>query len=102
MDSPGARCLFTVADTLVIRGRGLVLTPGIVPMGRERFRAGDPLRLKRPEGTILPTAIGNLELPTPNPKQEIFVLLKGLAKEDVPIGTEVWSCGALRLANTSL
>jgi hypothetical protein len=85
------RRLFTVSDTFLIRGRGLVLVPGIVPVDDERFRAGDPLPLKRPDGTALRTTITNFEIMNPNPRREVVVCLKELTKEDVPIGTEVWS-----------
>jgi hypothetical protein len=85
-----ARRLFTVSDTFLIRGRGLVPVPGL-PISEERFRAGDPLLLKRPDGTELRTTIGSLEILDPNPTNQVVVLLKELVKEDVPIGTEVWS-----------
>jgi len=87
------RRLFTVSDTFMIRGRGLVLAPGTVPVGGERFRAGDPLLLKRPDGTEVQTTISSLEIMNPNPNHEVVVLLKELTKDDVPIGTEVWSVG---------
>jgi hypothetical protein len=77
----------------MIRGRGLVPVPGIVPVGDERFRAGDPLLLKRPDGSELRTTIGSLEILDPNPTNQVAVLLKELGKEDVPVGTEVWSVG---------
>ena len=85
------RLLFKVDDTFLIRARGLVLVPGIVPVGDERFRIGDSLRLKRPDGSEVETTIGGLEMFTETTKPDIPVLLKGLGKEDVPIGTEVWS-----------
>jgi len=86
-----ARCLFKVEDTFLITGRGLVPIPGIVPVGEERFRAGDPILLKRPDGSELATAIGGLEMLDPNPPPYVVIMLKGLTKEDVPIGTEIWS-----------
>ena len=85
------RLLFKVDNTFLIRARGLVLVPGIVPVGDERFRVGDPLRLKRPDGSEVETAISGLEMFMETMKPDIPVLLKGLGKEDVPIGTEVWS-----------
>ena len=42
------RLLFVVEDRFLIKGRGLVPVPGIVPQGEECFRAGDPILLKRP------------------------------------------------------
>jgi hypothetical protein len=90
-----ARQLFIVEDTFVIKGRGLVPVPGIVPQGDERFRVGDSILLKRPDGSSLPWQIGGLELICGGPpRDDVVVLLKGLGKEDVPVGTEVWSVDA--------
>jgi hypothetical protein len=57
-----ARRLFIVEDTFMIKGRGLVPVPGIVPQGEERFCVGDPILLKRPDGSSLAWQIGGLEL----------------------------------------
>jgi translation elongation factor EF-Tu-like GTPase len=87
-----ARLLFVVEDTFAIRGRGLVIVPGIVQRADEVFRVGDPLRLKRPDGTELLTAVGGLEMfMSPVPGEEIPILLRELGKEDIPVGSEVWS-----------
>ena len=86
-----SRCLFVVEDSFLIRGRGLVLVPGIIPEGDERFRVGNPIRLKRPDGSAIDTSIGGLELVCPNPRMDAVIMLNDLSKEDVPIGTEVWS-----------
>jgi hypothetical protein len=86
-----ARRLFIVEDTFFITGHGLVPVPGIVPIDGERFRVGDPLLLKRPDGSELRTTIGGLEILSPNPTNQVVVVLKGLTKEDVPVGTEFWS-----------
>jgi hypothetical protein len=86
-----ARQLFTVTETFSVPGRGIVLIPGISPVGNERFRVGDALLLKRPDGTEIMTAIGGLEFLTPNPNHELTVMLKQLDKNDVPAGTGVWS-----------
>jgi hypothetical protein len=80
-----------VEDTFLIAGRGLVLVPGIIPIEDERFRVGDLVMLRRPDGTIMSTAIGELELICPNPRHDVVIVLKGLTREDVPVGTEVWS-----------
>jgi hypothetical protein len=85
------RCLFIVTDTFLIRGRGIVLIPGIVPIGQERFHVGDPVRLKRPDGSDVRRVISGIELPYLNPSGGASILVKDLTKEDVPIGTEVWS-----------
>ena len=85
------RCLLKVEDTFAIPGRGVGIAPGIVPIEGEKFRVGDRLFLKRPDGTRLLSAIGGLGFFNPNPRCKIGIFLKGLTKDDVPIGTEVWS-----------
>ena len=85
------RCLFVVEDTFFLKGRGLVPVPGIVPVGKERFYIGDPLLLKRPDGTSVSTSIAGIEICCPNPRHDVVILLKELSKEDVPVSTEVWS-----------
>jgi hypothetical protein len=87
-----ARRFFTVEETFLIHGRGLIPAPGIVPQGEEHFRVGDPILLRRPDGSALRWQIGGLEIIGGGPPRvDVVILLKGLGKEDVPIGTEVWS-----------
>jgi hypothetical protein len=87
-----ARHLFVVEDSFLIKGHGIVPVPGIIPQGEERFRVGDPILLRRPDGSTLKWQIGGLELAlTAVPREDVAILLKGMRKEDVPIGTEVWS-----------
>ena len=78
----------------MIKGRGLVLVPGIVPQDEERFRVGDPILLKRPDDSHLGWTIGGIEMiscTAPRSRNDLPILLKDLNKEDVPIGSEVWS-----------
>ena len=89
-----ARLLFVVEDAFFIKGRGLIPVPGIVPEGDERYRVGDPILLKRPDGSRLEWTIGGIEMLHCNPPRQandVIILLKGLNKEDVPVGSEVWS-----------
>jgi hypothetical protein len=80
--------LFTVEDTFLIEGRGLVLAPGL---GRDaRCCVGDSISLKRPDGRVIESVISGIALGGVN-ANGIDILLKGLEKDDVPIGTEVWS-----------
>jgi hypothetical protein len=61
-------------------------------MENERFRVGDQLLLKRPNGSKLGWPIGGIEWPCPLlPNVDFAILLEELTKNDVPIGTEVWS-----------
>jgi hypothetical protein len=89
-----ARRLLVVEHTFAIKGRGLVLVPGIIPEGDERFRMGDCIRLRKPDGSSIVTRIGGLELLCPNPRRDVVIILKDAAKGEVPIGTEVWSVDA--------
>lgn len=82
--------LFTVTDTFLIRGHDLILAPGI-SSNHDNVRVGDPLRLKRPDGSILESAIGSIEMLTPNPMRVFPIAVRNLSKDDVPIGTEVWT-----------
>jgi hypothetical protein len=92
MGSPQmARRLFTVEDTFVFE-RGLILVPGIVEEGNERFRVGDMIELRFMDGARTQVPISSLELCTPNPNHLLPVMLPAtFQKSDVPIGTEVWS-----------
>jgi len=85
------RLLFTVRNTFAVGGR-LVLVPGFVPEGDERFGVGDRIVLRMPDGSSINSRIDGLELLDPNPNHEVVILLKD--QENVPIGTEVWSCDA--------
>jgi hypothetical protein len=85
-----SRCLLVVERSFVVKGY-LALIPGISPEGEERFRIGDPILLKKPDRSTVSVQIGSLELLNPNPRHEVTILLKDMAKEDVPVGTEVWS-----------
>ncbi len=89
-----ARCLFVVEDAFFIKGRGVVPLPGLVPQGEERFRVGDPIAIVRPDGTRLEWTIGGFEMihrAPSTPRNDVPILLRGLNKEDVPVGSEVWS-----------
>jgi hypothetical protein len=87
-----ARLLFTVTDRFYLPGRGVIPFPGFLPDKNERFRCGDPLVLKRPDGSEIQTRIGSFEMPNPTPSPPVLLVnLLELNKDDVPIGTQVWS-----------
>jgi hypothetical protein len=76
--------LFVVEAAFAITGHGVILTPGI---GKNDVRVGTPIRLLRPDGTILHSKICGIALF--NESHDILVG-KEIRKEDVPVGTEVW------------
>jgi hypothetical protein len=84
-----SRHLFTVEDTFTIKGRGTVLVPGIVPEGEERFRIGDALRLRRPDGSEVEATIDGIDFF--NVPHGAYPIVIRLPKSDVALGTEVWS-----------
>jgi hypothetical protein len=89
------RRLLVVEDAFIIKGRGLVLVPGFIPQDHERFRVGDPITQRRPDGSSLAWRMDGIELVMgPVPRYDLHILLTGLDKDDVPIGTEVWSADA--------
>ncbi len=83
--------LLTVEDVFDIPGRGLIVVPG--PLVASFVSPGlFAVVLKRPDGQELEsTASISFQFQTPPPKEHRFtVILKGLAKADVAIGTEIW------------
>lgn len=82
--------LLTVEDVFDIPGRGLIVVPG--PL-LDSFASPVEIAvlLKRPDGQeVEATASITFQFQTPPPKEHRFaVILKGISKSDVPIGTEI-------------
>jgi len=92
------RCMadifLTVEDVFEITGRGLIIVPGPFQAEYDGPRQFSVL-LKVP-GESERLAILTLEhmFQSPPPKEYRWVcLLRGVARADVPIGTEVWTTG---------
>mgnify|MGYP003386515356 CR=1 FL=1 len=70
----------------------LILGPeGPVPSGIP-FKQGDTVTLKRPDGGTVDTRIVSVEMPNPNPQGVYPFVLEGVtSKDEVPIGSEVWT-----------
>lgn len=79
--------LFVVEQVFLITRRGVVLLPGL---GKNIVQVGTPIRLVRPDGSTLDTKVRGIGF---NEFHDILVG-QGLRKEDVPIGTEVWTIEA--------
>jgi hypothetical protein len=58
-------CCLPSTDTFTIQGRGIVLLPELNLVEGERFDAGDPLTLKRPDGAQDTVRIGGISLLKP-------------------------------------
>jgi hypothetical protein len=86
-----SRLLLVVEQAGEIKGRGVMLFPGVALQEGETLRAGDKLLLKLPEGKSREVEIAGLASPNPNPKKEVLLVLGKLKEADVPLGAEVWS-----------
>jgi hypothetical protein len=86
--------ILTVEDVFDIKGRGLVVVPGPLVDAYAGPRQIQ-VRLILPNGAER-TASMRLDyvFQTPPPKEyRLACILRGVAKADVPIGTEVWADG---------
>lgn len=81
---------FTVTDTFLIEGRGLILSP-FFPLDPYQFDGWEHVRIETPDGRTF-EADADVEIPhvrpTPNVFQATFVI-RGAQKADVPIGSRV-------------
>jgi hypothetical protein len=84
------RLAFTVADSFLVRGVGLLLAPGVGDLDPP-LRIGDCLRLVRPDGSAVASEVRSLHpLHAPNPIPNPFLVLPEFQPSDVPPGTAVW------------
>jgi hypothetical protein len=85
------RRLLTVVDSFAIRGRGLIVAPWLAESEarRERFA----VELRRPDGSHARCeAFAQIPfLSLPALVLQVHLALFGVTKDDVPIGTEVWT-----------
>lgn len=81
---------FTVTDTFLIEGRGLILSPSF-PLDRFQFDGRERVRVQTPSGRSF-EADADVETPyvTPRPKvfQAMFVV-RAVQKDDIPVGSTV-------------
>lgn len=87
--------LFTVEDNFYLTGRGGTVVAGQLEQNSPSFKPGDEVVLIQPDGKETGAVINGIELPHPTDYEnfdwsKIGVLFKGVTKEDVPIGTEVY------------
>jgi hypothetical protein len=94
-----SRLLFKIVYTFWLERIGLVVAVD-AKSADVRLRAGDPLELRRPDGSRLETAVAAVPHVSPyHPDRPFsFSLPEGVRKGDVPVGTEVWAAeGVARL-----
>jgi hypothetical protein len=84
--------LLTVEDRFTVSGRGVGLGPWVDVTSFELL-GRIVVELRKPDGSRA-TVEAFADIPRTNPLPTVYkacVLLVGLTKEDVPVGTEVWS-----------
>ena len=91
--------LFTVENVYIIKGRGVLLSPGVSLEKYAKIKKDDPIELRFPDGRTLNTKIDGLEYPPSvirintksDAKRTSCILLSSqFKKEDIPNGTDVW------------
>jgi hypothetical protein len=85
--------LLTVEDRFLIQGRGVVVLPGLPEPAAVGLRPGCRVEIRRAGRPPISAKVGGLEVPTCTPIGRPLILLVGVATEDVPVGSEVWSPG---------
>ena len=80
-----------IVDTFQIEGRGFVIAFDAPVF---RLLVNDPIQLRTPDGRILNTHVGGIEMvcgpKIDRSRMHPILLPPGFSKQDVPIGTEVW------------
>jgi hypothetical protein len=84
--------LSTVEDVFEMGpARGCVVTPGLPAHGFSWVKVGDPVALKRPDGSTIITTVKGLELGAGQPANGCPILIGSeQSKGEVPVGTELW------------
>ena len=88
---PFAQLLFVVTGTFTVRD--VVCVEPLVPFAlleTEQLKKGDNLELRKPDGSVIQTAVYGLEWVVPSRGALCMTLPPPLRKEDVPPGTEIW------------
>jgi hypothetical protein len=81
-----------VDNAFQISGRGCVVTPGIPKDASFQVKVGDSLVLRRPNGSVLHTVLVGVEfVRPPNDRGSPILLGAEVTKDQVPVGTEVWT-----------
>jgi hypothetical protein len=87
-----AEFLFTIQETYGFESVGLIVAVDI-KIKDAKLKKGDEIELRRAEGLPLITKVESIPMINPHDPEQLFSfsLPEGINKEDVPVGTEVWS-----------
>lgn len=89
-----SKLLFNVVETY--ENGDYVVVRSDVPEDGADYRNGDVLELRKPDGTCLQAHSEGVFYDPPASERALSVAFKGLKKEDVPIGSQVWLVNAER------
>lgn len=81
---------FTVTDTFLIEGRGLILSP-FFPVDRFRFDTKERVRVETPSGRVF-EADADVEIPYVTPRPGVFqatFVVRAAEKSDIPVGSKI-------------
>lgn len=81
------RLLFIVKEVMAIKGRGMVLRPGVSVDDADNMRVGDKVELRQPGGMAFATSIEEI-MPERHGHCGVYVPID--AADAAPRGTEVW------------
>jgi hypothetical protein len=84
------RLLLVVEDTFEFQDGSIHFSPLVAMPTLEGVKAGDPLELRRPDGTTMRTTLYGLDWPSPMCGKLGLSVKKPLTKADIPVGTEIW------------
>lgn len=87
------RRLVVVDAILQFQDGTLHFSPLVAIPALEEVKAGDPLELRRPDGTTIKTTLYGLDWPSPTCGQMGLSVNKPLTQADIPVGTEIWKMG---------
>ncbi len=82
---------FTVSDTFLIEGRGLILSP-FFPLDRYQFDGKEHVLIETPDGRRFETD-ADVEIPHIRPTPKVFhatFVIRSAQKTDVPAGSRVF------------
>jgi hypothetical protein len=91
--SDAVKLLIVVEDIYEFPEGTLHFAPLVANPVLEGVKAGDPLELRRPDGTTMRTTLYGLDWPSPMCGKMGLSANKPLTKPDVPVGTEIWKVG---------
>ena len=79
-----------IEDVFEIADRGCIVVPGLMLGDDTHVRIGDPVTLRRPDGTEFETTVAGIEMiGTPDRNALPVLLPKTIRKHHIPIGTQI-------------